>query len=51
VLGRAPSNVRVFTESDLLTATRGAGLIVETVERHGVKGKDVRAFMVARRPG
>ena len=27
------------------------GLVIEAVERHGTKGKDIRVFIVARKPG
>ncbi len=49
-VGKAPTNVKVFGEATLLDALRGAGFEIEAVERHGVKKKDVRAFVVARRP-
>ena len=27
------------------------GLVIEAVERHGTRGKDIRVFIVARKPG
>jgi 2-polyprenyl-3-methyl-5-hydroxy-6-metoxy-1,4-benzoquinol methylase len=50
LVGKAPPSVRVFDEGTLLTAMRDAGFVVESVERHGTKGGDVRLFTLARRP-
>lgn len=49
-VGKAPTNVKVFDEARLIDAIRRAGLEIESVERHGTLGGDVRAFVVARRP-
>lgn len=46
--GKAPATVAVFGEAALVEAIVGAGFTVEAVERHGVKGRDVRAVVVAR---
>lgn len=48
LIGKAPGNVLSFTEQQLLDALERNGLHVECVERHGVKGTDVRPFIVAR---
>jgi len=49
VLGKAPP-LRRFDELHLHAAIRRAGLEVIAAERHGTRGKDVRAFVVARKP-
>lgn len=50
LIGKAPATVAVFGEVTLLAAIQGAGFQVHAVERHGTKGKGIRAFVVARRP-
>ncbi len=47
-LGKAPP-VLVFKADDLVAAFKRQGLHVESVERHGTQGKDIRVFVVARR--
>jgi len=49
LIGKAPTNIRIFSEPELVAALARAGLTVEAVERHGAKGRDVRCFTVARR--
>lgn len=49
-VGLAPP-LRRFDGVALRAAIEAAGLRVESVERHGTGRKDVRAFIVARRPG
>ena len=49
LVGKAPA-VLCFNESRLLAAMTRQGLIIESVERHGTRGKDIRAFIVARKP-
>ncbi|MBX3638185.1 MAG: SAM-dependent methyltransferase, partial [Rubrivivax sp.] len=49
-IGKAPK-VLCFDEARLRTAIERQGLLVEAVERHGTRGKDIRAFIVARAPG
>ena len=48
-VGKAPPLLR-FDEAQLHSAIRRAGLQVIATERHGTRGKDVRAFVVARKP-
>ncbi|WP_353396009.1 methyltransferase domain-containing protein [Hydrogenophaga sp. 5NK40-0174] len=48
-LGKAPP-VQVFDASELESAIRQAGFEVLSVEWHASKGKDVRPFIVARKP-
>lgn len=48
--GRAPATVAVLREADLVAALTASGFVVEAVERHGAKGRDVRVVIVARRP-
>jgi SAM-dependent methyltransferase len=48
-VGKAPPLLR-FDEAQLHSAIRRAGLEVIATERHGTRGKDVRAFVVARKP-
>lgn len=50
VVGLAPP-LRRFDGTALRAAIEAAGLRVESVERHGSGRKDVRVFIVARRPG
>ena len=49
-LGKAP-HVLVFDAAQLRAAFERHGLEIEAVERHGTKRKDMRVFIVARRPG
>lgn len=49
LVGKAPP-VRTLSLADLTTAMERHGLVVETVERHAAKGRDVRPFIVARKP-
>lgn len=49
-IGKAPS-VLVFDAVQLRSSFERHGLVVEAIERHGSKRRDVRAFMVARKPG
>jgi len=49
-LGKAPE-VRCLGERGLTAAIARQGLHVEAVERHGTRGKDIRVFIVARKPG
>lgn len=48
-LGKAPP-VQVFRAEALLAALERQGLRIEAVERHGTKGRDIRVFVVARKP-
>ncbi len=48
LVGKAPATVGVFGEAELVKAIVSAGFAVEAVERHGAKGKDLRAVVVAR---
>jgi len=48
-LGKAP-HVLVFDAAQLQSAFQRHGLEIEAVERHGTKRKDIRVFIVARRP-
>ena len=48
-LGLAPA-VSIFDETRLLSSMQRAGLEPVAVERHGTRGKDIRAFIVARKP-
>lgn len=48
-VGLAP-HVAVFGAQDLVELIRGAGLEIVATERHGTKGRDVRPFVVARKP-
>ncbi len=48
-LGKAPP-VLVFDAAQLQSAFQRHGLEIEAVERHGTKRKDMRVFIVARRP-
>jgi ubiquinone/menaquinone biosynthesis C-methylase UbiE len=49
-LGKAPQ-VLCFDADALQAAMVRQGLVIEAVERHGTKGKDIRVFIVARKPG
>ncbi len=48
-LGKAPE-VLVFDSAKLQAAMERNGLKIEAVERHGTKRKDMRVFIVARKP-
>lgn len=48
-LGKAPP-VLVFKADALLGALERQGLRIEAVERHGTKGRDIRVFVLARKP-
>jgi ubiquinone/menaquinone biosynthesis C-methylase UbiE len=48
-LGKAP-DVLVFTAAQLQSTLQRHGLEIEAVERHGTQRKDIRVFIVARRP-
>jgi len=48
-LGKAP-HVLVFDTAQLRSAFERHGFAIEAVERHGTKRKDIRVFIVARRP-
>lgn len=48
-IGRAP-HVLCFDAAHLQAALRRHGLVVESVERHGTRGRDIRVVVVARRP-
>jgi len=49
-IGKAP-DVLCFDAEALQAAMVRQGLVIEAVERHGTKGKDIRVFIVARKPG
>lgn len=49
-IGKAP-HVLCFDAAALQAAMVRQGLEIEAVERHGTKGKDIRVFIVARKPG
>jgi ubiquinone/menaquinone biosynthesis C-methylase UbiE len=49
VVRLAPALI-VFDGHQLQTALERRGFRVETVERHGTRGRDVRVFIVARKP-
>jgi SAM-dependent methyltransferase len=49
-LGKAPQ-VLCFDADELQAAMLRQGLAIEAVERHGTRGKDIRVFIVARKPG
>lgn len=49
-IGKAP-HVLLFDADTLQAAMVRQGLVIEAVERHGTKGKDIRVFIVARKPG
>lgn len=48
-IGKAPP-VLCFTGQELEAAIVRQGLDIESVERHGTRGRDIRPFIVARRP-
>ncbi|MCO5103957.1 MAG: class I SAM-dependent methyltransferase [Burkholderiaceae bacterium] len=48
-IGKAP-HVLCFTAPQLQAAMARQGLAIESVEHHASKGKDIRAFIVARKP-
>ena len=48
-VGKAPS-VRCFDEPVLQQAILAQRMIIDCVERHGTRGKDIRVFIVARKP-
>ena len=48
--GKAPP-VLCFDADELQAAMVRQGLVIEAVERHGTRGKDIRVFIVARKPG
>lgn len=48
-LGKAP-HVLCFNAAQLQAALTQQGLDIVSVERHGTRGKDVRVFIVARKP-
>jgi ubiquinone/menaquinone biosynthesis C-methylase UbiE len=48
-IGKAP-HVLCFDGAGLRAAIERQGLVVEAMERHGTRGKDIRAFIVARMP-
>ena len=49
-IGKAPS-VLVFDAAQLRSSFERHGLVIEAIERHGSKRKDVRVFIVARKRG
>lgn len=49
-IGKAP-HVRCFDAETLKAAMVRQGLEIDAVERHGTRGKDIRVFIVARKPG
>ena len=49
-IGKAPP-VLYFDEQRLRSAMVQQGLQIVCTERHGTRGKDIRAFIVARKPG
>ena len=48
-VGKAP-HVLCFDADELQSAMARQGMDIVSVERHGTKGKDIRAFIVARKP-
>jgi ubiquinone/menaquinone biosynthesis C-methylase UbiE len=48
LLGKAPP-LLVFKQAQLVEAFTRQGLHIETIERHGTMGKDIRVFIVARK--
>ncbi len=48
-MGKAP-HVLCFKGDDLQSAITRQGMALVSVERHGTRGKDIRAFIVARKP-
>ena len=49
-IGKAPAEL-CFDEHRLTSAMAQQGLHIVCTERHGRRGKDIRAFVVARKPG
>ena len=49
-IGKAPA-VLVFDAAQLQASLVRHGLAIEAVERHGTRRKDIRVFIVARKPG
>ncbi len=49
-IGKAPQ-VQCFKAPALQAAFERQGLVVQSLERHGTRGKDIRAFIVACKPG
>ena len=49
IFGKVPP-LHIFDQSRLLGAVSASGLEIANVERHGTRGKDIRAFIVARKP-
>lgn len=47
-IGKAP-HVLCFTGEELAAAIARHGFVIEAVERHGTRGKDIRVFIVARK--
>jgi hypothetical protein len=43
--------VLVFDAAQRRSSFERHGLVIEAVERHGSQGRDVREFIVARKPG
>jgi len=50
-IGKAPDVLQCFDAAQLRAAMARQGLQIEAVERHGTRGKDIRVFIVARKPG
>ncbi len=48
-IGKAPP-VLCFTGQQLQDAIVGQGLVIDAIERHGTRGRDIRVFIVARKP-
>jgi hypothetical protein len=48
-IGKAP-DLLIFDAMQLQSTFQRHGLQIEAVERHGTKRKDMRVFIVARRP-
>jgi hypothetical protein len=48
-IGKAP-HVLCFNGDGLQSAITRQGLEIVSVERHGTRGKDIRVFIVARKP-
>ena len=49
-VGKAPSHVLRFDADALQSAIARQGMDIVSVERHGTRGKDIRVFIVARKP-
>lgn len=50
-IGKAPDVLQCLDAAQLRAAMVRQGLQIESVERHGTRGKDIRVFIVARKPG